>query len=292
MKYYIVSDVHSYYDDLQAVLAQTDFDITNPDHIFVSIGNMLDRGAQPKECLEFLNKIPDDRKILIQGNYDISMNEAFKRGGFVEEDRNNGAIDTAKLITGEESDDAAFDALRANPLFLAYINSLIPYYETENCIFISGWIPCYRIDYYTREGEFYVMEHDWRNVQERQWLESAWYNGMKAWNYGVKERAKTIICGGFPAAWGNYHLHNDGGDLESFNEGENFKGSDKLAPNSSPFVDDGIVCLDGGISYSMQINCIIVEDEPLESFEPKHLLCVKQEFKPKKMDYKGCFGFL
>lgn len=48
MKYFIVSDVHSFYDEMMTALNESGFDKTNPDHIFVSLGDLLDRGDQSR----------------------------------------------------------------------------------------------------------------------------------------------------------------------------------------------------------------------------------------------------
>ena len=41
---YCVSDVHSFYDELMTALTKAGFDINNEEHIFVSCGDLLDRG--------------------------------------------------------------------------------------------------------------------------------------------------------------------------------------------------------------------------------------------------------
>ena len=64
-KYFVVADVHGFYDEMIKALNENNFDINNPDHIFISLGDLLDRGRQPRECLDFVNNLPDDRKILI-----------------------------------------------------------------------------------------------------------------------------------------------------------------------------------------------------------------------------------
>ena len=47
-KYFVVSDVHGFYDEMKKALDNAGFDIANPDHIFVSCGDLLDRGRQPR----------------------------------------------------------------------------------------------------------------------------------------------------------------------------------------------------------------------------------------------------
>jgi len=73
--YFCVSDVHSFYDEMIEALDNAGFDIENPNHIFISLGDLLDRGPKPKECLEFVNRLPKNRKILIKGNHERLMEQ-------------------------------------------------------------------------------------------------------------------------------------------------------------------------------------------------------------------------
>ena len=43
-KLFVVSDVHSFYNHLIKALNEKGFDKNNPDHWFVSCGDLLDRG--------------------------------------------------------------------------------------------------------------------------------------------------------------------------------------------------------------------------------------------------------
>lgn len=40
-KYFVVSDVHSYYKELMKALNENGFDKDNPSHVFVSCGDLL-----------------------------------------------------------------------------------------------------------------------------------------------------------------------------------------------------------------------------------------------------------
>ena len=69
-KLFVVSDVHSFYTELMSALQSAGFEMDNEEHIFVSCGDLLDRGPDAKKCLEFVNSLPDYRKILIRGNHE------------------------------------------------------------------------------------------------------------------------------------------------------------------------------------------------------------------------------
>lgn len=42
MKYFIVSDVHGFYNELQSALKIVGFDSNNKDHIFIFTGDLVD----------------------------------------------------------------------------------------------------------------------------------------------------------------------------------------------------------------------------------------------------------
>ena len=106
MKYFIVSDVHSYFDILKQSLKDAGFDENNPEHFFVSLGDLLDRGKQPRECLQFVNSI--ERKILIRGNHEDLMEEMIAIRYPRSHDVHNGTWDTAVDLTGRENVEDVF----------------------------------------------------------------------------------------------------------------------------------------------------------------------------------------
>ena len=53
MKYYCVSDVHSFYDQLLEALNQKKFDINNSEDKLIICGDAFDRGEQSVEMFNF-----------------------------------------------------------------------------------------------------------------------------------------------------------------------------------------------------------------------------------------------
>jgi serine/threonine protein phosphatase 1 len=103
-KYFCVADVHSFYDEMICALNKAGYDKNNPDHIFVSCGDLFDRGPQAREMLEFVNSIPNERKILIMGNHEILMRQMIWNGMYPRMiDKMNGTWQTACDITGADS---------------------------------------------------------------------------------------------------------------------------------------------------------------------------------------------
>ena len=71
MKYYVVSDIHSYYSYLRKALEDAGFfDETEPCMLIVC-GDLLDRGLESKELIEFMVQLLEEgRLIYILGNHE------------------------------------------------------------------------------------------------------------------------------------------------------------------------------------------------------------------------------
>jgi len=272
-KYFIFSDVHSYYNELMNALSDQQFDIENPDHIIISLGDLCDRGPDAVQCLQFvLNLYKQNRAILIKGNHEDLMEEAICRRYFKGHDIHNCTHDTARQLTGIEDYDEALQEMRTNELWNSYIEATIDYYELENNIFVHGWIP---IKYEQEELEQYkdlpkvywpskeCYDPSWRNpIWYDSWKEARWLNGMQMWNMGIIEPDKTIWCGHFHTSWGHANLHNDGKEwLERIETYYIDPDTGKREPhvNHGPFIDNGIIAMDACTALSGLINCKILE---------------------------------
>ena len=147
-KLFVVSDVHSFYNHLIKSLNEKGFDKNNPEHWFVSCGDLLDRGPESQQCLKFVNSL--ERKILIRGNHEDLMEDAIKRGVFYSQDVSNGTSSSVYQLTGiypdtlcsnKEINQLALSLMKDNILWNTYIKQCVNYYEIGNYIFVHGWIP-------------------------------------------------------------------------------------------------------------------------------------------------------
>ena len=50
-KLFVVADVHSFYNEMIDALAEKGFDKNDPDHVFVSLGDLFDRGRHVDQRL-------------------------------------------------------------------------------------------------------------------------------------------------------------------------------------------------------------------------------------------------
>lgn len=249
-KLFVVSDVHNFYDEMMYALSEQGYDKNNPDHIFVLCGDLLDRGKQANKCLQFVNNLPSDRKVLIRGNHELLMDDIlYKKKCFDFYDYTNGTANTIEQVTGITEQYNGHDAswvvqqtmiedMRHNEQWQQYYNSTIMYAEIGQYIFVHGWIP---------------DNKDWRNASYAEWKDATWLNGMAWWATGIIEPNKTIVCGHYHTSWGHYHIHDVGTE---WNEDWLDKGD---YAHFEPFEDDGIIAMDACVAYSRKINCKVLE---------------------------------
>ena len=265
MKYFVVADIHGFYDKMIKALKDAGFDRDNPEHIFVSLGDLFDRGDQAVKCLEFVMSLNPAQRILIRGNHEDLMEEAISRHRFYYHDFSNGTVDTAFQLTGAKNEFDALKGMREHYLYNQYIKSCIDFYETDNYVFVHGWIPC-RSEYGTHKvntdaenyyitRDWYSSVPDWRIGIKDDWKRARWYNGMDAWAQGVRdEKGKIICCGHWHTSWGHYHLHSIGS--------EDFLNPAKPEKRAvwDVFEDKGIRAVDACTAYSSHMNCLVLED--------------------------------
>lgn len=238
--FFVVADVHGFYYQMQLALSQAGFDIKNKNHIFVSLGDLCDRGPHAEMCLDFVNSLPSERKILIRGNHEDLLEEAINRRAFLYHDYRNGTVDTVLQLTGHTPDSPPAEILtdmRINTKWNTYIASCIDYFENEKYVFVHGWIPCRQ-----ESSSTYVAyeKTDWRHGN---WEAARWFCCFNAWQSGVRVPGKTIVAGHWHTSYGHSLLHHKGPE---FGEGacfDIFKGS-------------GIIGMDACTAYSNKVNCL------------------------------------
>lgn len=228
-----VSDVHGFYDEMMAALKEVNF---NPEtDLFVSCGDAMDRGSQPRQVIEFLNRLQN--KVLIKGNHEQLMKDAIKRKCFLSHDIHNGTAHTAydfctKENAGLMNHAQILGELRDDPEYQKYMNLLVNYYETENYIFVHSWIP----------GGV-----DWRCAPQSKWDKAMWGNPFDIASVVGNKTGKTIVHG---------HWHNSTGWWR--------KGIGSKFGEDACFdiiEHDGCIGLDGCVAYTKKVNVLVIEDE-------------------------------
>ena len=87
-KFFVTSDIHSFYTPLKKALDKVGFDPNNEEHWLIGCGDCFDRGHESEEVLHFLMSL--QRKILVKGNHDILLDECCMREFPCSYDSSNG----------------------------------------------------------------------------------------------------------------------------------------------------------------------------------------------------------
>lgn len=251
MKYFVVADVHGFFNEMMEALRLVGFEADNTSHVFVCLGDLLDRGPEPVKCLEFCNTLPRERKILIRGNHEVLMNQMIYRGDWPRSyDKHNGTWKSACDITQVDMAEV-MQHMRRNKLWRNYYNSTEWYKIVGNYILVHAWIPCenhwdYNYPAGVRINALPIKQ--WDLVDDEIWENHyTWYNGMAQWKYGARIEGKTVICGHWNSSWGWMKLR--GACMNEY-------GNDAI---HEPFIDDGIVALDACTVVSHKVNCYVFE---------------------------------
>ena len=260
MRLFVISDPHSYYTLTREALAKAGFFAPGEDGKLVVLGDLLDRGGEPCEMVEFMLMLKrQGRLIYIHGNHEwllVEMLSELARGELRWHHHINGTWETAKRLSGlpdgvaEGYPEEVIRGVRASRFYTELLPFGENYYETNRYIFTHGFIPL--LVEGARPMVKYSYREDWREAEARQWRDASWLNGMEmACYYHANESGKTIVCGHYHTSYGHSRIHG------VCNE----RGEDAIY---TPFYDEGIIAIDACTKVSGIVNCIVIEDEPLK----------------------------
>lgn len=270
MKYYVVSDVHGFYTELIEALTEAGFFKDEEEkipHKLIVCGDMMDRGLEAVKMQEFMLDLHKKGELIfIRGNHEdlmlamlddiiddftpfVTMSSYHIR---------NGTLSTAAQLNGinyysdfiDNPRDFVFKARQST-----FVKELIPvsvdYYETENYIFVHGWIPVKTqkdMPAHHKIGRTYEFDPDWRNADTEGWNTARWLNGMAiAELNNIREPGKTIVCGHWHTSFGHSVLAKK---CSEFGEDADF----------SPYYGKGIIAIDACTAHTKKINCLVIED--------------------------------
>lgn len=252
-KYFVISDVHSFYNEMIEALDNKGFDMNNPEHIVILLGDLFDRGKQANECFEFAKKLYEqNRFVYIRGNHEDLLMACIKEiptGTIPTFHVTNGTADTIVQFAEAKKIDLLMQGREILNKIQDKIDFIqqatVDYLEIGDYIFVHGWIPCHYQDKILKKE--YQFKEDWRNDD---WSAARWLNGMEAWQKGIVIPSKTIFCGHWNTSWGHSHIRQDCKEWLP-----------KDRTNFEPFIDSGIVALDSCVAYTGKINCYVFENK-------------------------------
>lgn len=246
-KFFVTSDIHSFYTPLKKALDDAGFDPNNEEHWLIVCGDCYDRGGESKEVLRFLMSL--ERKILVKGNHEQLLMDCIDRGYWCDYDITNGTFQTiCDLAPSAQTFDMA--CRTAYWKVKDFIDSMVNYFETKHYVFCHGFLPLTCDDglpaYYQNNRKFSKMEN-WREASTKQWEDAGWINGMKmvSEGFGID---KTIVVGHWHSSWGRAQFEGK----PEFGEGSDF---------SPYYYKDKLIAIDSCVAYTGNINCLVLEDD-------------------------------
>jgi hypothetical protein len=198
---FVVSDVHGHYTEMMAALAQAGFDRDCKEHIFVSCGDLFDRGFENGQVYAFVTSL--ERRILIRGNHEDFLRDVLERGSLLNMDVENGTDVSVEQLVGENALDAKGNLDRESCAaeireVVAFLDSMVHYHESGEYIFTHGWLPTVFEERYPR------VDPDWRNASASEWSLAHRSEWQQFYGAGATLEGRTIVCGHRPSYMGYY----------------------------------------------------------------------------------------
>ena len=255
MKYFITSDVHSYYNELMAALKHQGFEKDNPEHTLICIGDLFDRGPGTVELYKFCREL-GDRFIYIRGNHENLLFDLLYEvavgvtPGY--HHLTNGTVETVEALTKipihlwKEKKDWVLARMAGVRDWI--IKKTVNYLEIGDLILTHGWVPPTLIE----------DRASWDLPENRPlWNDAMWLNGMEWWGKGAVIPDKTIVCGHWHTSWARYHQ----GEIPVEFPGRypNQATPQEMRKAFAPWMAPGIIALDSCVAHSGFLNVITVE---------------------------------
>lgn len=248
-KFFVISDVHGYFEEMKAALDAVGFDPDNKNHWLISCGDCTDRGPKPADVIQYLTNLP--RKFLVKGNHETLLEECIERNCPYSHDWSNGTAETIadlapSTLIFKEACNIAYG------IVTPFVDNMINYFETKNYIFVHAFVPLKNCDglpkHYTKNRKFEI-DPNWRHAHGSAWEEARWGNPYELADKGLLPD-KTLVFGHWHTSYARHKYENkpEWGNSADF----------------SPYYGNGYIGIDACTAYSGKCNVLVLEDEFLE----------------------------
>lgn len=251
-KYFVVSDIHSFYTELKKELYKKGFRVNNKEHILILCGDAFDRSSEAVKMYKFLKKLNNqNRLIYIRGNHEDLLFDCVRElkendGVASSHHYHNRTVDTVVQFMNENLLEEVLEFIDKNT---------VDYYETKNYIFVHGWIPYIEPKNKNKFDFLPRYNTNWREASKEEWEKARWANGMELSNLNILEPNKIIVCGHWHCSWGNHLLNSN---IEEFP-----KDSKKIKESFKPYVNKGIIAIDACTAWTHKVNVLVINEEDL-----------------------------
>lgn len=246
MRYFFISDVHSFYTKMKKALDENNF---NPEKdTLINLGDSFDRGNEIKEVLSFLINLP--HKILIWGNHDYELFLLLKGiKKFTSADIHNGTFKTWNEINNDPE---------MQEMIEKYFSSLYNAvdFPNEKIVATHGWLPH---NWKKVKDIFRTLDPEkikasfWKN-KDLSWYDATWNQTALSMMRHERIRNRKLIIG----HWSSFDLKRLDGQKKYT---EDLDTSIFYSNDEKIIGIDGTAALDEG-----RVNVFILEtdDEPVK----------------------------
>jgi len=281
MKYFVVSDIHSFTTYLKESLNKAGYDKTNPNHTLIVLGDIFDRGNETIELYTFLKSIPESNLILIKGNHEQLYFKLLKKSFPEDFDFSNGTVKTFCHIANVPIEKLNKDYYYKNNIAYNYKNKIKKtwkeiceavsnseitkflssakwqnYFEYKKYIFVHSFIPYIvmddKPDHYIKDRKF-LPNPNWRNATQEEWNKAMWGCPITEFCMGLfdfeKKNNKVLVCGHWDVS--DFHI-----SLDSFKW-----------TKYTPYISEHLIGIDGHTGESTQLNVLVIdEDDTIKTY--------------------------
>ena len=288
-KYFVVSDVHSFYRPLWHALNKAGWGKRTKSHRLVVLGDIFDRGDETLQVYDFIRSIPKDRRILVKGNHEDLFLELLRKRFPQAHDFSNGTVKTfcaiahypeksldasavaLDYLNGKygEVDDSDGEAYRHAREF-AYNRTLENFAEIKRLVIESGipewlqsdeWVDYFELKDYVMVHSFIPIGHDWRTAAtDSAWKEARWDCPFRLFDDGCfNEPGKTLVCGHWHAAGFREHYEKTAFDDMDFYYKPEIHAIYKHE-SDNPECGKAIIAIDACTAISNMVNVLTLEE--------------------------------
>lgn len=266
MKYFIISDTHSFFKSVKEALDEAGYDKNNKEHTLVVLGDLFDRGDETVDLFNFITSIPESNRTLIKGNHEYILEDLLNKDFPSVSDFTNGTVHTVCSMVDTPTakkfdkldiydfylqstgDMAMWKTIRKSKKLKPYIDFLKSnewkhYLELGPYILTHSFIPVklsiksiygLDLDGYKEHASYNKY---WRKTStDEEWLNSTWGCPYLEYQAGLfsdeEDEGKKLICGHWITD--DFYKYLDYG--ASHEQGQLYFNRDK-----------GIIGIDGGV---------------------------------------------
>lgn len=261
IKYFVSGDIHSYFENWMLYLEHAGFELANPEHKIIICGDLFDRGDETLHCFEFVKRLhAENRLVYVRGNHEDLLFDCvtdIKRRFDIDTHHiRNGTVKTVAQLADTNPYDILCNCYNKD-VFESRIQEVLNFieqnavdcFELGDYIFVHGWVPCDSKDtnkYHARKNVSLADKSTWSD----KWDNARWLNGMDCWNQGAIPEGKTVVCGHWHTSWGHHKFHGHKDEFPSL-------GYKDARKSFKPFVEPGIIALDGCTAYTGLVNVVV-----------------------------------